>query len=57
LHRLVSVLKDPQFRANADHRKATLLSRLACLRVLVCREVSGLPYLQRKRLVREKLDL
>lgn len=42
---LLGALRDPQ--------RMSVLSRAACLRVLACRERStGLPYLDRKRLVK-----
>lgn len=55
---LVAALKD-QTRNNGH---MTALSRLACLRILVCRDhglpsPSGLPYPQRKKAVRAALGV
>ena len=55
---LVAAVKE-QTRNNGH---MTVLSRLACLRILVCRDhgipsPSGLPYPQRKRAVRKALGI
>lgn len=55
---LLKVLKDP----TQNLGRFNALFRLACLRILVCREyglpgVSGLPYPQRKRAVRGALGI
>ena len=55
---LVAALKE-QTRNNGH---MTVLSRLACLRILVCRDhginsPSGLPYPQRKKAVRNALNI
>lgn len=53
---LIAFLLDPTLIDTPDHRRTTRLSRLACLRVLACRDRSGQPYPVRKRLVREMLS-
>lgn len=53
---LIALLRDPRLIDTPDHRRATRLSRLACLRVLACRDRSGQPYPERKRFVRERLS-
>lgn len=55
---LVSALKDK----TQNHGHMTAVARLACLRVLTCREYginspSGLPYPQRKKAVRAALGI
>lgn len=55
---LVEVLKDP----TRNHGHFNALSRLACLRILVCRDYGttqsiGLPYPQRKKVVRQALGI
>ena len=35
----------------------TPLSRLACLRILACRNKSGLPYVNRKNIVRSEIGI
>lgn len=57
-HWLVAALKEKT--RNNGHM--TALSRLACLRILVCRDhginsPSGLPYPQRKKAVRNALNI
>lgn len=52
---LIAHLRDPMLTDTPDHRRVTRLSRLACLRVLACRDESGQPYPERKRFVRERL--
>lgn len=57
-HWLVAALHDKS--QNSGHMSA--LSRLACLRILVCRDYgiespSGLPYPQRKKAVRKALGI
>jgi hypothetical protein len=56
-HWLVEMLKELQLRTDAARRKATVLSRSACPRARVCRNLSGLPYVQHKHPVGEKLDI
>lgn len=51
---LIRVLKHPE---RPDRGPVPALARLACLRILACRNQSGLPYPQRKALVREELGL
>ncbi len=53
---LVAHLRDSSLIDTPDHRRVTRLSRLACLRVLACRDGSGQPYPERKRFVRERLS-
>jgi len=55
---LLAALKDP----TRNHGRFNVLSRLACLRILVCRDyglaqLSGLPYPQRKKAVRAALGI
>ncbi len=55
---LVAVLQD----RTRNHGRFNVLSRLACLRILVCRDhgiksPSGLPYPQRKKAVRAVLGI
>lgn len=55
---LVVALKDP----TRNHGRFNVLSRLACLRILVCRDYGttqsiGLPYPQRKKVVRQVLGV
>ncbi len=52
---LVAVLKTPERPGNLGPMPA--LSRLACLRILVGRHPSGLPYPWKKRLVRQELGI
>ena len=57
-HWLVAALKEK----TRNHGHMTALSRLACLRILVCRDYginspSGLPYPQRKKAVREAIKI
>lgn len=53
---LIANLRDPTLTDTPDHCRATRLSRLACLRILACRDGSGQPYPERKRLVRDRLS-
>ncbi len=53
---LIAHLRDTSLIDTPDHRRVTRLSRLACLRVLACRDGSGQPYPERKRFVRERLS-
>jgi predicted DNA-binding ribbon-helix-helix protein len=50
---LVAALQDKTH--NNGHMSP--LSRLACLRILACRDTSGRTYAERKRIVREAFDL
>lgn len=55
---LLAVLKDP----SRNNGRFNILSRLACLRILVCRDYgltqnTGLPYPQRKKAVRAALGI
>jgi hypothetical protein len=52
---LIAHLRDSRLTDTPDHRRVTRLSRLACLRVLACRDGSGQSYPARKRFVRERL--
>lgn len=53
---LIAFLLDPALIDTPDHRRTSRLSRLACLRVLACRDRSGQPYPVRKRVVREMVS-
>ncbi len=46
-----------QAMKNRQENHMRPLAQLACLRVLAFRDPSGLPYPQRKRLVRKKLGI
>jgi len=50
---LIAVLRDE----TRNNGRMSVLARLACLRILVCRNRSGLPYPQRKKLVRAEIGV
>jgi hypothetical protein len=50
---LANVLRDK----TKNNGAMSVLARLACLRILACRNKSGLPYLNRKKLVRQEIGI